>query len=261
MKLHSTIEGSGEPLLLIHGLGADSNTWKIIRPELNKRFTTIAFDFPGHGKTPFNHELKLDPASLAELLVANLNELNMKSVHVVGSSLGGWAGLELAAAFPERVSSYTGLAPAGLWLSPYTSRVPGAAITRYMAKSLHPLSPYLLNFTWGKAIGFGMVSPRWRDLPTEVCIDAAKAMGTSQGYFPLWDSFLGKRFDKEISPKIPVTIIFGDSDNTLPVRTSQERSLAPGHAKWVVLPQSGHAPMWDHPQEVLHEIFDTVGSI
>jgi pimeloyl-ACP methyl ester carboxylesterase len=54
-----------------------------------------------------------------------------------------------------------------------------------------------------------------------------------------------------------VTIIFGDSDKTLPLNTSQERSLAPSHARWVVLSESGHAPMWDHPDEVIQEILIT----
>jgi pimeloyl-ACP methyl ester carboxylesterase len=261
MKLHHTTQGNGDPLVLIHGLGSASTTWSVIRPELAKHFQTIAFDFPGHGATPFSEKVKLDPGSLARLIVQNLDELGIESAHFVGSSLGGWVGLELAAQFPSRTLSYTGLAPAGLWLAPYNSRVPGAAISRYMAKSLHKLSPTLLKYNWGKRIGFGMVSPLWRELPTEVCIDATFAMGRSEGYFPLWDAFLGQRFDKEIDSRIPVTIIFGDSDNTLPVRTSQERSLAPTHTKWVILSQSGHAPMWDHPEEVICEILENSGRL
>jgi len=71
---------------------------------------------------------------------------------------------------------------------------------------------------------------------------------------------LGLRFDKEISPDIPVTILFGDTDNTLPVRYSQERSLAPAHAKWVTIPQAGHAPMWDSVPVVLEHIRQTARS-
>ena len=74
----------------------------------------------------------------------------------------------------------------------------------------------------------------------------------------LWDAFLGNRFDKEISPNIPVTIIFGDSDNTLPANNSQEKSLAPKHSKWVVLSQSGHAPMWDQVDAVVAETIETI---
>jgi len=40
----------------------------------------------------------------------------------------------------------------------------------------------------------------------------------------------------------------------LPARTSQEQSLLPAHAKWVVLSECGHAPMWDQPEAVIAEI-------
>ena len=93
-----------------------------------------------------------------------------------------------------------------------------------------------------KKMGFETVSPRWRELSYELCLDATTAMANSTGYFPAWDALLGKRFDKQIDSQIPITIVFGDSDHTLPAKTCQERSLAPAHAKWIILPQTGHAP-------------------
>jgi pimeloyl-ACP methyl ester carboxylesterase len=82
-------------------------------------------------------------------------------------------------------------------------------------------------------------------------------MAKSEGYFPVWDGMLKKRFDKNISTDLPITIIFGDSDHTLPAKTCQERSLAPDHAKWIILPETGHAPMWDSTTEVIAEILET----
>jgi pimeloyl-ACP methyl ester carboxylesterase len=88
-------------------------------------------------------------------------------------------------------------------------------------------------------------------------MDAVRAMTDSDGYYPAFDGMLMKRFESEISSEIPVTIIFGDSDNTLPAQSCQERSLAPDHARWVTLPESGHAPMWDCVPEVMAEILMT----
>jgi len=42
------------------------------------------------------------------------------------------------------------------------------------------------------------------------------------------------------------------------VRTCQERSLAPKHARWLILSECGHAPMWDAPEDVSSEIFSTI---
>jgi len=130
-----------------------------------------------------------------------------------------------------------------------------------MASGVEKLAPSALNYTWAKKIGFETVSPRWRELSYELCLDATNAMAGSTGYFPAWDALLGKRFDKQITASIPTTIIFGDSDHTLPFKTCQERSLAPIHAKWIVLPQTGHVPMWDSPNEVTSEIMSTTGVI
>ena len=128
-----------------------------------------------------------------------------------------------------------------------------------MAVSLKSVAPSLLKYDWAKRIGFGLVSPKWRELPLEVLVNATLDMGTSEGYFPAWDAFLGARFEAEISESVPTTIIFGDTDNTLPARTSQERSLTPTHAKWLVLSNCGHAPMWDQPEAVIAEISATAG--
>jgi len=247
----------GEPLLLIHGLGSASTAWKPLIPALTSDYQVITIDLPGHGESPLEHGARLDPESLAALIINYLDEHEISRVHVVGNSLGGWIALELAALSPDRIKSVVGLAPAGLWLQPGFSRVRGEAKARLMARALHKSAPVLLKYKIARRIGFSSVSPRWDLLDVQTCIDATIAMGTSRGYFPTWDAFLGMRFDAEISPSIPVTIIFGDTDNTLPAHTSQERSLAPKHAKWVVLPECGHAPMWDKPAEVISYIRET----
>ena len=257
MKLHMEVTGSGEPLLLIHGLGSASTAWKPIIPALTSHYQVITVDLPGHGQSPLDHTTPLDPESLARLIITYLDQMKISQLHVVGNSLGGWVALELAARAPSRVKSVVGLAPAGLWLKPDITRVRGEARARLMAKSLHKSAPKLLKYKFARQLGFSTVSPRWQELDIETCIDATIAMGTSRGYFPTWDAFLGKRFDEDISPAIPVTIIFGDTVNTLPAHTSQERSLAPKHAKWIVIENCGHAPMWDHSSEVLKLILET----
>ncbi len=257
MKLANDITGSGEPLVLLHGMGSSSNSWKMIRPALQDKFQVITFDLPGHGKTAFDPDQPMDPYSLALLIKEQLDELGIERAHLAGNSLGGWIALEIAAAFPERTKSVIGLAPAGLWLVPTTHRSILGASSRFMAQYTYKYADQLMKQEWARKLGFVEVSPRWRELPLETIVDAVVAYGSSEGYFPAWDGMLKRRFDKAISPQIPVTIIFGDSDKTLPAQTSQERTLAPAHARWVTLSESGHAPMWDSPQECIAEIIHT----
>ena len=260
MKLANEIVGSGEPLVLIHGMGSASTAWKPIKNQLAEKFQVITFDLPGHGKSAFDPELPMDPQSLAELIVEQLNDLGVKKAHFSGNSLGGWIALEIASAFQDRTLSVTGLAPAGLWLTPTTHRTFLGASSRFMASATYKFADQLMKQEWARKLGFFEVSPKWREFPHELIVDAVVAYGSASGYFPAWDGMLKRRFDKEISSDIPVTILFGDSDNTLPAQTSQEKILAPAHARWVTLSQSGHAPMWDSPDDCIAEIIRTAAS-
>jgi pimeloyl-ACP methyl ester carboxylesterase len=251
-------KGVDEDIVLIHGMGSASTAWRLLVPELRRNFRVITVDLPGHGKTPFQKGLAMDPISLASMVADTVNRVS-NGYHLVGNSLGGWVALELAAHNSERVHSLTALAPAGMWINPFQRRYPATAFLRIFAKSTRPLTPLFLHFQWAKSLGFATVSPRWREFDYTLCMDAVRAMTDSAGYYPAFDGMLMKRFESEISPKIPVTIVFGDSDNTLPAQSCQERSLAPQHARWVTLAECGHAPMWDSVPEVMAEILLTTG--
>ena len=250
----------GDVLVLIHGMGSAATAWKPIIPELKRHYTLITLDLPGHGKTPMSISQAMDPRSLGDAVCETMTSLGIERFHLCGNSLGGWVALEIAAKHSGRVLSLTGLAPAGLWLAPYTARYPGTALLRALAKTTRPLSPIALRFEWARKLGFASVSPLWQNLSYEICLDATNAMQTATGYFPAWDAMLKKRFDSPIPHSIPVTIVFGDSDNTLPAASCQERSVVPAHSKWFVIENCGHAPMWDHPTTVTRHILETAQS-
>jgi pimeloyl-ACP methyl ester carboxylesterase len=263
MNLHSTLrshETGRQVILLIHGMGSASTAWQPIIEDLEAVFTVVTVDLPGHGFTPMDDTQPMDPKALAYSVLETMRSLGLDKFHVVGNSLGGWIALEMAAMTPSAISSVTCLAPAGLWLKPFVARYPGTAIARILASSLRVVSPLLLHYEWARKIGFENVSPRWREFSYELCLDATNAMASAAGYYPAWDALLRKRFDQEVPPSIPVTVIFGDADKTLPASTCQERSLVPPHTNWLILEDCGHAPMWDHPKEVIEQIFQTTGT-
>lgn len=190
----------------------------------------------------------MDPHSLGGLIFDTVESTyGIHEFHVAGNSLGGWIALEMAADQPKRISSLTGLAPAGLWLQPASGRLPSEARSYYLAKILKPFLKIGLRSEVLQKIGFSRVSPRWQELGYEICYDASFAMATCMGYFPAWDGMLTKRFEAHVPLEVPVTILFGDTDNTLPYPISQERTLAPAHCTWLTIDNCGHAPMWDYP--------------
>jgi pimeloyl-ACP methyl ester carboxylesterase len=253
--------GRGEiKLVAIHGLGSAATAWDLVRPSLSDKYEFITLDLPGHGNAFMLANREMNPVRISQIIVHELHQIGIDKFHLIGNSLGGWIALEMAAAYPEKVLSVTGVAPAGLWLTPKTNRDGELAVSRILARITLPFATSISKFKFMRAIGFKLVSPQWEKFTPETCAKAAIAMGGASGYYTVWDAFLGNRFDKKISTNIPVTIIFGDTDNTLPASNSQEKSLAPKHSKWVVLPQSGHAPMWDQVDAVIAETISTINS-
>jgi len=261
MSLATTLTQTDQnhpPLVLIHGLGSAATAFKPIIPALAQSFRVITVDLPGHGQSAYNKAQAMDPKSLGRAVFESVeSKYGINEFHVAGNSLGGWIALEMAADKPERIESLTALAPAGLWLKPASGRVPSEAQSYYIAKVLRPLIRVGLHAIALRKIGYSNVSPKWQELSYEICYDSAYAMGHATGYFPAWDGMLGRRFEAHVPESVPVTILFGDTDNTLPYPHSQELSLAPAHSSWVVIDNCGHAPMWDYPDLIAKIIKET----
>jgi len=262
LTLHPSKLESAPHIALIHGMGSAATAWKPLTPHLLDHFNVITVDLPGHGESKFTKGQAMDPASVAEQVVRQIeSELGITRFDLVGNSWGGWIALEIAANFPEKISSVTALAPAGFWLASYVQRAPGTAALQFLAKNSALLAPVYLRYEWSRKLGFEDVSPHWREFSYELCLDATMAMAKSPGYFPAWDGMLSKRFDSKIADDIPVKIIFGDSDNTLPATTCQERAMAPAHSQWITIEKCGHAPMWDNVEAVANHILDLAGNL
>jgi pimeloyl-ACP methyl ester carboxylesterase len=73
-------------------------------------------------------------------------------------------------------------------------------------------------------------------------------MARSVGYMPMWRALRFRKFDSTIPEEIPVSIIFGDYDLTLPHPRAQEREVAPRHSKWIVVDNCAHVIMWNYPK-------------
>ncbi len=100
ISLHYEITGSGQPLLLLHGLGSSGRDWEDQVAHFSKTHKVITTDFRGHGssdKPPGQYSI----AGYAADTAALIEELGVAPVTVVGISLGGMVGFQLAADHPE----------------------------------------------------------------------------------------------------------------------------------------------------------------
>jgi pimeloyl-ACP methyl ester carboxylesterase len=103
IDLNYEVHGTGQPVILIGGLGADMFLWFRQIPELSKHFQVIAFDNRGAGESDKPEEpytIKMFADDTAGLLKA----LDVARAHVIGASLGGMVAQEFALSYPAMLN-------------------------------------------------------------------------------------------------------------------------------------------------------------
>src|SRR3954466_3309516 len=104
VRLHWEQDGSGDPVLLVMGLGMNATGWWRTVPVLAESFQAIAFDNPGVGRSgrpPGPYSV----AGMADDAVAVLDAAGAERAHVYGISLGGMIAQEIALRHPDRVDA------------------------------------------------------------------------------------------------------------------------------------------------------------
>lgn len=102
--LNVDVTGGREPLILIHGIGADLTLWNEIMPYF-KDYKVVRYDLRGSGKSDFPRDPPLSVEQWAKDLEELMNELGIRDAHLLGWSLGGIISLQFCLNFPERVKS------------------------------------------------------------------------------------------------------------------------------------------------------------
>ena len=110
--------GMGEPLLLLHGFGANKDNFVRIAKYLTPHYRVIIPDHIGFGESAKPAQADYAPRAQAERLRALARALGMDRMHLGGNSMGGHIALSYAALYPKEVASLWLLAPAGVWSAP-----------------------------------------------------------------------------------------------------------------------------------------------
>lgn len=241
-RLHvTTRNGTGAPLLLLHGFTADSQSWAPLEKALGGDRPLIRIDLPGHGRSPRRRIAGF--SDLARQLVEAFDEAcrEHERVDLLGHSLGGALALALVDIRPRRVRSLALIAPAGL--GPEIDAQTLSGITR--ATQMESLAPWLRRLT---------------ATPDAISDDYARAaMGLRAD--PALRSFqsdqAGILFPDGVQPfdlrpalsrlDCPTTLIWGRKDHILPWR--QAVSVR-GDFALHLLPDAGHVPQIECPDRV-----------
>jgi pimeloyl-ACP methyl ester carboxylesterase len=114
----STFEaGSGEPIVMLHGLGATKAEFLPTVPALAPGFRTIAIDLPGFGDSDKPFPAAYDARFFARWVAATLDALDLDRTHLLGHSMGGRVALEVGMRHPGRIDRLVLMTPSMAWLS------------------------------------------------------------------------------------------------------------------------------------------------
>jgi pimeloyl-ACP methyl ester carboxylesterase len=111
LQMYYEIHGSGEPLVLLHGAFGAIDLWGTILTTLAEHHQVIAVEFQGHGHTADIIDRPLDYEQLADDVAALLDHLAIAQADVVGYSMGGTTGLQLAIRHSQRVHKLVAVSP------------------------------------------------------------------------------------------------------------------------------------------------------
>ena len=239
--------GSGEPLVLIHGIGHTWRGWKPMLPELERRFDVLAVDLPGHGHSPpLPAGTDSTPEALADAVEREMLGAGFDSAHLAGNSLGGWISLELARR--GRARTVTAISPAGLQHA--REKQWGAGILRGMRwlAANAPAPEALLRNPVTRSLLAGPASAQpWRKDP-DLLIEESQLYGSCPGLHATLPHALHAQPRGLTTLDVPVLILWGSLDVILLPRQGRRfERLIPG-AELRYVRGAGHVPMTDVPE-------------
>jgi pimeloyl-ACP methyl ester carboxylesterase len=239
--------GTGEPLVLLHGLGSRRKAWAPVVEIVARQREVVNVDLPGFGESPPDEGgTRMTVSDHADRLERFFGEQGLDRPHIAGNSTGGAIVLELGRRGSAR--SVIAFAPIGFWGRP------GVAWCRLALRGGFELGQRLperaQTLTGTRLIMFVFSFGRPFKAPAEEVLDAAADARDAPGFLEGLSSGLQYRFgDPGALRGMPVTIAWGTRDALLPAWTQARRArrLLPA-ARHVSLPRCGHVPFYDDPE-------------
>ncbi len=256
MRLEYHRGGSGEPLVLLHGIGSRWQVWDPVLAILEAQREVIALDLPGFGSSPAPPPgTPPGVESLTRLVSEFLDELQLERPHVAGNSLGGRVALELAKR--GRVRSATALSPAGFH-SPLEAIYQQASLrmTIRSARAMAPHAEQLLRRPRLQAVAFGQMMARPRRIPTADAVESVWALAHAPWFDETLQIVNREPFRGGEQIEAPVTIAWGEHDRLLLPRQARRAQALIPHAKVISLPGCGHVPTYDDPDLVARVLLE-----
>jgi pimeloyl-ACP methyl ester carboxylesterase len=259
-------EGSGEAIVLLHGLAGSSETWRSLIGPLSRKYRVVAPDLLGHGNST-KPRTDYSLGALSVLIRDVLDELGITRATFVGHSLGGGIAMQFVYQHPDYVQRLVlinsgGLGPdVGMLLR--LASLPGAELVLPIIAAKRLLDPG--EWVWSLMRKAGIESPRgeemWRhyrslsDGPTrQAFLRTVRGVIDHRGQAVSALNRLNTRMN------FPVMAIWGDRDAMIPVAHAYAAQQIRPDVRVEVLTDVGHFPHAERPGEVAELIEDFIAS-
>lgn len=264
LSLHAYVGGSGSPIVLLHGLGDEADTWQYVFPLLAERHSVIAFDLPGFGRSD-KPRRAYTLAFYAQTLDALLKELQIKQARLVGHSLGAAIVQRFALAHPEAVERLVLVggclpieqhAPASsswLFLTPGLGELIYTSLRRSQAGAYDTLRPYYFDLD--------ALPQEQRDFLNQRVWARVWSSGQRRGFLSTFrwlhvDGYLrAKQFRRRLGElDLPVHLIWGEADKVRPPTSAETMLALLPNARLDLIANAGHNLQQEQPAELVRLI-------
>jgi pimeloyl-ACP methyl ester carboxylesterase len=255
ISINNHREGSGTPLVLIHGIGLRWQIWRPVIGPLAAGFEVIACDSPGFGRSPaLAADVSPTIPAYADAFARFFADEGLGRPHVAGNSMGGAIALELARR--GAVSSATAISPAGFWTDGERRFCQASLVSLAQTpRAVRPVLEALIRTRTGRTALLWQTFGRPTKLPADEAVATLRDAWAAPAFAPALAAFDDYAFaNPEQLAGTPVTILWGSQDRLLPYRLQapRARALLP-HARHVTL-GAGHVPFYDDPPAVAEAI-------
>lgn len=241
------IAGSGEPLVLLHGVGASRAIWRGVIDRLAGERLVLAPDIPGLGESPPAGE-GFELPEIADVLVQALSERVSGPVDLVGNSLGGAIAVILARRRPELVRRLVLAAPAGFSPRPSIAAGTLGRLSESAIASRRVIGGALAgNAAARRILLWGTVAA-----PERMSAADARAMFDASRGSSRIGAAVAAVLECDLRPElrkldVPLGLIWGDRDGVIPITTAQTILVVRPEALVETIPDAAHVPHLERP--------------
>ena len=230
--------GEGEPLLLLHGFGANKDNFTRVARHLVPQYRVIIPDHIGFGQSSHPQDADYAPAAQAARLRGFVQALNLGKIHIGGSSMGGQIAANYAVAHPDEVGSLWLIGAAGMWSAPpseLTQAMAGGGRNPLMATN---------EDEYAEIFKFVMSKPPFIPRPI-LDVFAQERISNHALEQRIFEQIRG---DKGLEQRIaglqtPALVVTGDQDRAIHPASAEIFHKLLSNSQLIVMPGIGHLPM------------------